>query len=314
MSQELTLENNKTTSTESTLDDSVLGSRLVELGQVKGSFSLLPTDKSIRDEVIKKIGSQWRKGGTKDIIRGLSPDEEREYLPNIIGINPSSNEWNGAVKDYWANFTLEIPASENIILEVGFEKVSGKITPINIDNYIKYNFCLEHSRVATSEEQLENISTFSFYIKDRNKVKKENEIKHLITKKAELFYVKLTSSTTKESASKIEELIRVLSIEAKEDYVDVFKLSTIEKEVKLKEYRDKDPQKFINLCEDPTLSDQAVISKGLATGLISIEGESYFMGELRIGSTRKEAIGWFSNPANSEQKMKFLASVSAALK
>ena len=75
-----------------------------------------------------KIGSAYTSSGA--ILRGLSAEEEKLFLPRVIGITPNDNMWEQACADYWANLSVPVPApgidgrGGGLPLEVGFEYAS----------------------------------------------------------------------------------------------------------------------------------------------------------------------------------------------
>ena len=70
-----------------------------------------------------RIGAAFRHGGT---LRGLSFEEEKSLLPDIIGVSNTSPDWKKATKDYWCDISLPVPANDidgfggGLELEVGF--------------------------------------------------------------------------------------------------------------------------------------------------------------------------------------------------
>jgi hypothetical protein len=139
-----------------------IGSRIVRIEQTK-QFSLLPTDpkaQQIRDEVVKRISCQFKRG-SKDVIRGLSYEEELKYLPRILGLKPDHDTWETRVKDFWLNFNISIQAGMPVELEAGFRFKYGSTTeaePIDIDGYMKYNFAKENSNVGDADNDLTHLS------------------------------------------------------------------------------------------------------------------------------------------------------------
>lgn len=283
-----------------------LGSHLVILKQVKG-FSMLPKEGNIRDEVVKKVGSTFKKG-TNDIIRGLSKAEEKEYLPAIIGINNTANEWEQTVRNYWANFTVSVPAVKGREMQIGFKEVNGKAVPIDIQGYMEYKFCVEHGRVAVTPEELENVDVYTFYIEDLAAVKDKEREQYSILKKANTEFVKITAGDNPQQRAKVEHILTVLAKDGAVTFMD-----PLDQEVELKKIVERRPQEFINLVEDPNLIDKALLQKLLHNQKVTIEGSSYFVADQRIGANYAEAVGWLADPNNSGMKSKLLEQLKSAV-
>lgn len=72
----------------------------------------------------RRIGSALKGKGP---LRGLAFYEEEKLLPNIIGKNPKSSDWEKETEDYWKNISIEVPVGDidgrngGLELEVGFE-------------------------------------------------------------------------------------------------------------------------------------------------------------------------------------------------
>ena len=282
-----------------------LGSRKVTIKQVEGKFTMLPLQGPFRDEVVKRAGSEWKRG-TRDVIRALSSDEEVKYLPSILGISPNHQDWNTKVLEFWNNFTLEVRADKPLEIEAGMRKDhDGNIVPIDIEGYMKYNWAKVHSQVAFTEEDLKSKSMFTFYVEDLSKIKDEQVALHNLKKKADLEYVKLVGVDTKENKIKIDQIVRVIS-GRKEEFISTTNLDQEEKEMYIDRFKNDRPSEFIEIVNDSTISKQAIIYMALNVGLMTIEGSSYFMEDQRIGQNMLETIAWFSDKANSEAVAKFV--------
>jgi len=79
-------------------------------------LSLLPGDDA--DAVKMKIGSSFKHGS---VLRGVTPQEEAVYLPELIGSDPLKQDWAIKTKEYWQNISVEIPAGNGKELEIGFK-------------------------------------------------------------------------------------------------------------------------------------------------------------------------------------------------
>lgn len=282
-----------------------LGSKIVTIKQVEGKFTILPIEGPFRDEVVKKAGCEWKKG-TRDVIRGLNNEEEKKYLPDILGISPNHQDWNSTVLEFWNNFNLIVPADKPLEIEVGMkEDVNGNIVPIDVNGYMKYNWARVHSQVAFTEEDLRSKSMFTFYVEDLSAIKDKEIALHNKKKRADAEYVKLVSVNTKDSKIKIDQIVRVISGK-KNEFINTHSMQQEEKEIYIDQFKNENPGAFLKIVNDPTINKQALIYMALNVGLMTIEGSSYFMGDQRVGQNMAETIAWFSDKANSEAVSKFV--------
>lgn len=299
----------------------ILGSRQVVIKQVS-KFSMLPKDpgaKAIRDEVIKKIGSQWKKG-SKDIIRGLSTEEEGMYLPGILGTQPKANEWHDKVRTYWADFVIEVPVEGGVELEVGFKAKEGSndlnnnAEPIKLADYMKYNFAKANSSVAVTDEQLDNMPIYEFFVVDKSKEKMKLLATHKLGKTVNVEYYKLISAAASgDSAANVKmEAIIELKGGQRENGINIESLITQEeKELELEKIKDRDLAAFEKMLKDPNLQSKGIIKKAVTRGIIEIQGNSYYYMDKSIGSTLLEAVSWLENPNNATTKMKLLDQIKS---
>lgn len=286
-----------------------LGSRKVVIKLVP-KFSILPKDPNaqfIRDEVTKKIGSTW-KAGTKDIIRGLSAREAEFYLPAILGVRKESEQWNEKVKEYWANFVIEIPNdTKGVELEVGFKLTSlnipdSNVEPINLEDYIKFQFAKEHSSVATTPEQLDNMFIHTYYVIDKGLEIEKEQAAYQGRRLANKLFNTLIESKDEAAKNKIDWILETVG-GPKQLGINVDNLSSAQKELELEKTMNQDLSRFIEIVEDKHLATKALLRKAIGYGLILQDGNSYFIENKVIGSSQKEAIGYLENTANQKDKL-----------
>lgn len=277
-----------------------IGSRKIKIVRIE-HFNLIPKTKEaqgIRDEVTLKIGSQW-KVGTRDIIRGLSPEEERRFLPKILGVGVSSEKWDEKCLLYWADFSIQIPNNDQgIILEAGYKiertGAGEEIVPINLDDYMKYKFCLENGKVANEDQ--DNPLVYDFKIVDLAKDEEAKEKIHTAKKSIETVYLKLIQSNDSKERLKIDWILETIGGPDGKG-ISIAGLSDIQKEMKLEVIKNENLDEFIKVVNDEDLQFKAVLRKAVSVGKLDIQGETYFYGNKAIGNLN-DTIGYFKNPNN----------------
>lgn len=150
-----------------------------------------------QEDYIAKIGAAFSKEGS-DTLRGLTAEEERKYLPAIIGIEPTAPLWESKTRNYWASISVPIEA-DGKKLQVGLRYPSEEAAekgkdgiPINIPDYILYRYCLVYGRVANSKAEVTNSSKkIKFYLEDLEAEKKIQISNHKLSLDAFQAYMKM---------------------------------------------------------------------------------------------------------------------------
>ncbi len=285
-----------------------LGSRKVRIKLVE-KFSILPKEeaaKFIRDEVVKKIGSTW-KAGTRDIIRGLSRDEEIFYLPRLLGTRVDSEQWNEKVLQHWANFIVAVPNNaEGVELEAGFHEVKTKeglrVEPINLEDYMKFNICREHGSVATEPDQLDNVFTYTYYMVDKQKEDTAKEREFELRQEVDKLFIKLVQSTESGADVKVDWILETCGGETGNG-INISGLTKIQKNMELEKLKNKSLSRFQEICQDTHLQVKSLIRKATNIGALQQEGNSFFLDSKVIGSSLMQAVGYLTAPANQKDKM-----------
>lgn len=269
---------------------------------------------------LNKIGSSFSKIG-QDVLRGLTFEEEVKYLPQLIGIQPTSDKWDKESREYWANISKTIPPSEKdgsggLKLEVGriyssqededFDsntndetKKRGKL--ISVPDYVLWRYCLLYNRVANNIEDINASPKIDFYLYSKEEEVKAKKSIFKIQQQANLLlYSKLAERQW------VDWVLRLFVSADKNSKVfikDLDKLTEDEKDILLKEtYVDKYPERFIGIGTDKSLEIKAFIElcviKGTLTRLPNTD--TIQMGDTTIGNSLSEAVGFLTNPKNAK--------------
>ena len=291
-----------------------IGSRKVRI-EIIPKFNMLPKDpkaKQIRNEVLKKISSTW-KAGTKDIIRGLNHVEEQLYLPNVIALKPSHDEWVTRVYEYWANFGFVVPVEGGVTLETGF-KLKGLAPnygaePINVTDYIKYNFARENAFVAP--EDADNLITYTYRIIDTSADAVREEQTFSLRMQVDRLFFKLVdeSRTIESEKAKIDHILETVGGE-KGLGVSVYNWTDLQKQVELEKVKNRNLGAFKAILDDRYLANKSIIKKGVTFKKIVEESGTYFYNGKGMGRTLNEACLWLDDPANSYDKIILLEAIS----
>jgi hypothetical protein len=256
---------------------------VLKLNDKKDEFTTVPVE--MQDEVIKKIGSEFRPK-TRDCIRGLTPEQERVILPNIIGLQPSDQQFPMRTRDFWADFSV-VPDVDGIRLNIATEKKRVKIgneeteldMPVNEEDYMIYQFCMQSSKVAKTENQLKNLSQYDFYIVNLEKEREKEVSEFKLKKDASIAFARLVSKF-EENEEKINWILTMLK-EPKEFFSP--SMEPQDKEMLLSKKQEKDASAFLKVVEDKDLEQKAFLATSISNGILTLQGNDYFYGDDNLG-------------------------------
>ena len=242
--------------------------------------------KELRSEVKKKIASHWV-GGTKDLLRGLTQDEEKEYLPEVVGISTKSEHWDAKIRQFWADFEISVP-EEGLKIDITKDVKTGKYK--NVNDMIIYKFCLNHFEVAVRPEELAEKDAFPFHIVNEEVEQKKDFEVYELRKKANAEFHNLVNG---EDRSKIEHVFYLIR-----ENSELMPSGSEALEMRLEQLKDKFPNKFSAIISDENLKYKAFIFKALENRIIIKSGNTYYDGDAPLGELN-DAILWLKNPINS---------------
>lgn len=276
----------------------------------------LPTSGNYVDESIHKIGSAYR---NKAVLRGITPEEEKRWLPQIIGVQSDSPDWQRQCENYWLNISKEVPLGEQgVKLEVGLryeneedyetdeksaKDVNGvtlnpKGNPIDVVDYILWRYCLLYNKVANNFEDVGKSANIDFYLFSKLREVKEKAVAFNLRKESsQLLFANLSDRAW------VSFILRLFVQEDKAGKYTIQELETLdesEKDVALEEYMTKNPAKFIAWGKDKNLKLRADLELWIAQGLLSRipNTQSVSHDGVTIGNTTEEVMTYLNNPKN----------------
>ena len=216
-------------------------------------------------------------------LRGAEGKEEVMLLDGILDVGPNHDDWVKHTKKFWANMSISVPF-EGITLDVSTDE-SGM--PFNKEDYMKYKFALKHPHVALNKGTM--TSKHRFYIHDtvRDLIKKNNEIQ--IRKDADKEFIKVTSDE-----KRMTRILRILSTDTNPD-----KLTNLQKENRLYDLKNEDPQKFFKISTDANLEVKAEVEELVSAGVLRRIGNQVIYLDEVIGETLDDAVVYLKNKKNS---------------
>lgn len=263
---------------------------------IRRNTTRMPSE--VYKDSITKIGSEWKEN-TRSMIRGLSPDEEKAYLPKILQVQPESPNWDRAVEQYWAEFSLRVP-SEGLELEIFTDK-NGNPSESNLKDYISFRFAQVSSRVATTPEEVENKAMFPYYLEDKKAQSMSAYDKLQVAKRASLNFMKLVKTDDNNAFVDPEKVDWVLELYRRTDpSLPMSGMDAPDKEVYLSNKSQEDPETFNTIVEDPQLKTKSFVVKCISLGILQRIGNAILNGQEKIGDSLEEAVYYLEDAKNSK--------------
>lgn len=234
--------------------------------------------------------AKWRIGATlsrssRSTNTGLTPEEEKKYMPGILGMSESDPAFRNRVKEYFSEMTVDIPpGEEGKQFDLSLDENGD---PVNLSDYITYKFVLCDPRVAEDKEASRGMDAM-FYIEDKKKVNKTRHAKTQIRKDAWKEFVNLCADD-----DKFEMAFRIL---AKGDVNEVGREAA---EPLLEDLMMGNPQAFLDTVKDRKLEMKFIISHGIALNILRQEGTAILLHDETLGYTMDEAVLFLENKENS---------------
>lgn len=244
----------------------------------------------IHNESSKKLSSEWVRSG--DVLRGLTFEEEARYMPMIVGVSSSSPNFNEACKDYWKDFSVQIPPGEGLEVKISYH--NGKLveTVDNITNYIILSYAQKSSKCANDKQSLFANRAAIFFIYDPElETIKEKESADIHAKAMKVYL------TVYEDQNKVDQILSLM------DYVPE-DLSPAQKAPILLSKFNSNPGQFMSIAKDPNLEIKYFISNLVRYSIVTIEGSDYIDGNKNYGSLDR-FVQFLKSPENSPTLMSY---------
>jgi hypothetical protein len=238
--------------------------------------------KEVQAEATTKLSSIFV---NRQPLKGFEDTEdEKKYLNGLLDVGPDDRDWSKYVRKFWAELRISVGFT-GVELEVGTDQ-SG--WPLNIMDFVTYNFAKRHLLVAISEEEMMRNPTKRFYIMDPKKETSKKNINVQVSKQADREFIKAT-----EDVERMKNLLQVLSNVKTENY-DAESIENM-----LFDIKQNQPKKFLAAALDKDLDMRAEISSFVSSGVLLKVGPSYVHGNDTLANSEEETITFFKNAKNS---------------
>lgn len=284
----------------------------------------LPGDDAVNQN--PKIGSSLK---GKAPLSGLSLEEEKRYLPEIIGVSPDDVNWRKEVKEYWNNISERVPHDDessprdlpgkviefNITFDnekdkkafdnaEDFDKKAevskrGEIDIANVPDYVLFRYCIVYGRVANNFKDRYKSNKILFYLYSKEKSVKQEHNSFMIRNQARTLFMNIL-----EDIKRIDAIIVLYG----NNPHDEFKFEGVEdKHLFLEEKINKKPKVFLQYAKDKNLLSKSMIAQAVEKGIIYrvSNTEKHYFGEdkeILLGKNLEETVLYLkSNDTKNKQ-------------
>lgn len=257
---------------------------------------------SLTQERSATIGSFLLKSGA--IGTGITFEQSKRWMPGILGIEATDPKFRAEVNKYFNNIMIPVPYEGkelNITLDENEE-------PENLEDYLKYLFIKIHPKVAESKTIADMDQYKEYYIEDQA-LELSKKTKKLKSKtNATIKFAELINDETK-----LDWVARQLTTKYAKELGSITVLTNLkpdEKELKVAEIFEKDPEYFMEVVSDPDLIFKAQIASMVESQILQKIGNEYVYGSEPLGNV-EAAIAYMKNPNNSEAYTIMLAKLNS---
>jgi len=238
----------------------------------------------------KKVANYWNSFGLKIPIGGIhleigfnfniNDTSRKEAISELIDIaskNKISIKTDDELKDYVLKNINE------------FEKFKYA-TPINVEQYLTWIFCLGHREVAKQAEHINKSTKIHLLLIDPKDIEDTRRSQHTLSVEATRKYLEIIADRSK--------VIDILYVKGE----NASKLDDLDADAKLKMFADNNPKEFLTIANSSTLITKARIERYCVKGILrrlpntSIIVDANDSGVV-VGNTLDEAVAYFSSEA-----------------
>lgn len=242
----------------------------------------------------RTIDSYWSQKSVRPGT-GLTLAEEDLLMPRILDLHKEDREYRKKSTEYFHAITTKVPDGTGVELEIGLlksndEPLSEDNLPINPVDYVKYRHGISHPWVAMSLEESKGNKLKKFYLYDPNQVKKNTVSSTDLKDMAMTAYLQV-----RQDPVKVNQYLMLLG---------VMPYAHEGQEVlKLRELAETKPRDFLLVHKDPQKNAKFLLAEMIAAKAVEEVGTRIIITQSKeqIGATRKEALAYLTDVANSKQ-------------
>ncbi len=255
----------------------------------------------------ESIGSYWESESSHKVGSGLTLEEEKILLPDIIDVEVTDKDFRKKVTEFYNEITTNVPYEKGVDLEIGLTKDNSQPIaplkdptdpstgnmPISVMDYIRYRHAKGHPWVASSKDTGEGNLGKKFYIFDKDALQNRKTIIDKEKDAAMQTYLKL-----KNEEDLVDQMLTLMGIDTR---IFTTKDKVERKQQKLRELAETESTKFTDTYNLGELEVRAWIGAMVTTGVLKKVGERIIDAETKeeIGNSIDEAIYFFKDEDKS---------------
>jgi hypothetical protein len=253
---------------------------------------------------------------TGDLLRGLSFEEERRLLPELLGVEATDLNFRKKASEFWADISIIIPLEGkklNVSTERLFDNVDGKKVaievPINLRDYVYFRYVDCHREVAKDKEDCLGNPYAKFYIEDSTA--ELEKATSAFTKKKEINkkVLELTDGANPD-IQLLKSIVYVLKPFHKKQIPSTLEALSI----LLSEISEQYPSEFLAAATDKDIKDRALIATLQEKGIITMAGNMVYdemVGDSAVADDTDSYIKYINQPKQSAYKTALIARLQA---
>lgn len=229
----------------------------------------------------QKLSSCWTSNG--DVYTGLSAEQKKAFMPDILAIPADDFQFNREVKAWFTNISIDIPAV-GIILEAGLDSDKKPLSPLD---YVKYLFAISHPQVAVDEEDIKRKYKYRFYVFDSQRIKTATFASLELRKKAYKEFIKLDTGD-----KKIGMMLRLYG-------QNPDKMDAQSQTIYLEDKANTDSVDFYDKITDKNLELNAFVEECISAKVLRKVGNNYYEGDEKLGDDLADTMLYLKDAKNS---------------
>lgn len=253
---------------------------------------------------------------TGDILRGLTFEEERRLLPELLGVEATDLNFRKKASEFWADVNIIIPLEGkklNVSTERLFETIDGKKypieVPINLRDYVYFRYVDSHREVAKDKEDCLGNPYAKFYIEDSTA--ELQKASNAFAKKKELSkkVLELTDGTNPDL-----QLLKSIVYVLKPLHRQQIPASLEALSILLSDVSEKYPSEFLEAASDKDIKDRALVATLQEKGVITMAGNMIYdemVGDSAVADDTDTFIKYINQPKQNAYKTALIARLQA---
>lgn len=255
--------------------------------------SLMPTilTTSPNDPVwYKKVANYWNSFGLKVPIGGVKLEIGFNFNINDTDRKQAINELIETAKKSKVSITTDEELKDYVLKNVTELEKFKYATPINVEQYLIWIFCLGHREVAKHVDHVNKSVKINLLLIDPKDVEDTRRSQHTIAVEATKKYLEIIADR-----SKVRDILYVKGENAS-------RLDDVDADAKLKIFADSNPREFLAIANSSVLTTKAKIERYCVSGILKRLPNTSIIVDANdaavvVGNTLDEAIAYFSSEA-----------------